>query len=150
MEKLAENDLFVTALVEYSVGATSENNGWKTLIKCLLSEYSAQMPTYDEARMFLRTQEHLYKNGGGTLPTAYRSAKSTLLSAIKYGVLITEDVAKSELYIKTKVAKDALADVPDKYEVFSRKLAAVRGAFLNLDSEDEGRAFDEVRATFEI
>ncbi len=147
-EKLAENDLFVTAMVEYSVGESSASNGWTSLVQCVLSEFA--IPSFNETKMFLRTQELLFKQNGGVLPAAYRSAKSTLMAAINYGVPIVASTPKSEMYLKTKAAKDALADKPDSYEVFSKKLAAVKGAFLNLDEADEGRACDEVRATFGI
>lgn len=102
-----QNDLFLTAIVEYSVGEQSNSNAWGTLVSAVISECGANAAEED-AKSFLRTQEKIYKDANpdvSNMPAAYRSAKSVLLKALRYEITLSSDVGKSamEAHIKSAI-----------------------------------------------
>ena len=100
------NDKFITAIVEYSVSEKSATNAFGTLLECVLSEFIDGLD-HTKVKDFLKKQEKSVVANVGPLPKSYRSGKSTILSAIKYGVSIHPMMGKSEMYDATKTVKDA-------------------------------------------
>lgn len=141
-----QNDLFVTAMREYAIGEEASANGWGTIIKCVKQEYTDRLDVA-EVKAFLRTQEKLYKQDGNTLPAAYRSAKSTLLKGIEYGVNIEQP--KSVVYEATKQARAAL-DTPvyAPLDVFHKNVASAKIAFDAMGGSERMLAIEYLQATF--
>lgn len=131
---MQQNDLFVTAVAEYSVGEQSEGNAWGTLVCCVLSA-----DTIDEVlvKKFLGTQEKLYKEsmeGVTAMPPAYRSAKSVLLKALRYNVPVVVGVGKSALEAAIKAAMPQEEETP--YEAVVRLLEKVAKVYPAMSSTE--------------
>lgn len=84
-------------IVAYAVGERSQEDGWKKLVE-MVCNTPDHLPVLNE-------MERQYKEAfDKPLPSAYRSAKSTVLAAVRHGVrLINED---GTVRGKTAVSKD--------------------------------------------
>ena len=91
----------------------------------------------------IRVEEATYKSEHpkmDSFPTAYRSAKSVIMAAVKAGVSLVDEqgkpVGKSEL---EKATKEAKGDGKSEYEKFVSTMATAQNIFAKVDTLEDIR-----------
>lgn len=108
------NEAAEMALVVFIAADQTKTNAWKLLCD-LVSKFSTDIPSLKE--VLKNAEENVKKKHGiDTLPTAWRSAKSTALTALKAGVsFVGTDgtlLGKSEVYKEVKLQQTSPAPTP--------------------------------------
>ncbi len=119
----------VDVIVAYAVGEQSQENGWAKL--CTIVANEADVPTV------LKNAETAYKEKfDKPLPSAYRSAKSAALKAIKLGVRLLDEsgLPKGKSAVEKECKALTEKKVVNDGDIVIKAVAAINGALDRMDS----------------
>jgi len=119
----------VDVIIAYAVGEQSQENGWSKL--CFVVANTADVESV------LKNMEGDYRTQfDKPLPSAYRSAKSAALKAVRLGVALVDDNGQAKG--KTAVEKEcrALAEkkVVNDGDIITKAVADINAALDRMDS----------------